>query len=114
MRRCCPASADRTSRQQPSSGFWRPASVQYTDAGRQNPKGNVMTPSGTPAATVIVPAYDEEAAIADCLASLLAQTVSDLEVIVVDDSSRDRTASVARACGARVLTVPHGGPAAAK
>ena len=68
----------------------------------------------TPVATVVVPAYNEESAIADCLDSLLAQSLEALEIIVVDDGSTDRTAAIARSRGVDVMTVPHGGPAAAK
>jgi CDP-glycerol glycerophosphotransferase len=45
--------------------------------------------------SVVVPAYDVEPYIRECLASIAAQTVSDLDVIVVDDGSRDGTRSVA-------------------
>ena len=67
-----------------------------------------------PSVTAIVPAFNEEASIGDCLDSLLGQSVPDLEVVVVDDGSTDRTAAVARSRGGRVLTLPHSGPAAAK
>lgn len=43
---------------------------------------------------MVVPARNEEAAIGDCLDSILTQDVSNLEVIVVDGASRDRTASL--------------------
>ena len=51
--------------------------------------------------TVIIPAVDEEAAIGQVLAEI-PKVVS--EVIVVDNGSRDRTAEVARAKGARVVS----------
>ena len=50
--------------------------------------------------TVLVPAYDEEASIADTIASLRNQTVPPTEIIVIDDCSTDRTAEVATALGA--------------
>jgi dolichol-phosphate mannosyltransferase len=52
--------------------------------------------------TVVVPARDEEARIAPCLAGL-AGDPDVHELIVVDDGSADATADVARAHGARVI-----------
>ena len=48
-----------------------------------------------PRVSVIVPAKDEEANIAACLTSLLAQDHPDFQVIAVDDRSEDRTAEIA-------------------
>jgi dolichol-phosphate mannosyltransferase len=61
-------------------------------------------PTGPPAAAIsaVVPARDEAARIAPCVAALAADPAF-TEVIVVDDSSRDATASIARALGARVV-----------
>jgi glycosyltransferase involved in cell wall biosynthesis len=64
--------------------------------------------------SVVVPAFNEEAAIRACLDSLLAQTADALEIIVVDDGSTDRTVERSRSRGVRVLSVPHAGPALAK
>lgn len=47
-----------------------------------------------PAISVIVAVFNGEAHIADCLDSLLAQTFSDFEVIIVDDGSTDLTPDV--------------------
>jgi chlorobactene glucosyltransferase len=54
----------------------------------------VRTLAHAPAVSVIVPARDEERSIERCVRSLLAQTASDYEVIVVDDRSRDRTRAI--------------------
>ena len=48
-----------------------------------------------PLVTAIVPAKDEESTLPDCLRSVLAQGYPNLEVLVVDDRSLDRTAEVA-------------------
>lgn len=56
--------------------------------------------------SVIVPARDEAHALPHLLAPLLAQLAPGDEVIVVDDGSRDGTAAVAIAHGARVVTPP--------
>jgi glycosyltransferase involved in cell wall biosynthesis len=54
--------------------------------------------------SVVIPAFNEEFYLADCLASLAVQDFAgDLEVIVVDNNSTDRTADIARAGGARVV-----------
>jgi cellulose synthase/poly-beta-1,6-N-acetylglucosamine synthase-like glycosyltransferase len=53
--------------------------------------------------TVIVPAYNEAASIADTLKSLRRQTHPLHEIIVVDDCSSDGTGEIARALGVTVL-----------
>ena len=56
-----------------------------------------------PVVSVIVPARNEEACLGSCLESLVAQTGIDLEIIVVDDASTDRTAEIARSFVSRDL-----------
>ena len=56
--------------------------------------------------TVIVPAYNEAASIADTVRSIQAQSVGIREILVVDDCSTDNTGDLARACGAIVLRPP--------
>jgi glycosyltransferase involved in cell wall biosynthesis len=51
-----------------------------------------------PSVSVVIAAKDAGAFIADALRSALAQTMKDLEVIVVDDGSTDDTSDVVRAC----------------
>lgn len=52
---------------------------------------------GGPRVSVIVPARDEQRGVGASVRSLRGQRYADLEVIVVDDDSRDATAAVARA-----------------
>jgi 4,4'-diaponeurosporenoate glycosyltransferase len=61
--------------------------------------------SPLPSVSIIVPARDEQHNLAALLASLAAQSVRPLEVIVADDGSTDDTAAVAAAAGARVVAV---------
>ncbi len=67
-------------------------------------------------ASVIIPAYNASDVLPRCLRALEHQTIpqDQYEVIVIDDGSTDDTAKQARAGGARVLTVKHVGPAAAR
>ena len=67
-----------------------------------------------PSVSVVVAAYQEEEHIGRLLESLREQTHPPLEVVVADDGSRDRTADIAAGLGARVLRLPHRGPAAAR
>jgi glycosyltransferase involved in cell wall biosynthesis len=59
-----------------------------------------MTP---PTVTVLLPAHDEAAAIAEVIEGCRTHTPGLLEIVVVDDGSRDDTAAIAEAAGARVL-----------
>ena len=67
-----------------------------------------------PGISVIVPAFNAEATLAETLTSISMQTRPPAEIIVVDDGSTDGTAGLATASGlARVLTQKNGGVAAA-
>ena len=76
-----------------------------------------MTPD--PTISIITPAYNASEFLAETIASALAQTWGDFEMLIVDDGSTDATLSIARAWErrdqrVRVLTRAHGGPAAAR
>src|SRR6266446_8267599 len=65
----------------------------------------------------VVPAWNEESILAPTIEALHAAARGadePYEVIVVDDASTDRTAEVARQCGARVVPVHHRQIAAAR
>ena len=55
--------------------------------------------------SVIVPAYNHEAYVAEAIQSVLAQTCPPDEIIVVDDGSTDRTAEVALSHGKPVRCI---------
>lgn len=54
----------------------------------------------------IVPAFNEEGAVASVVRRILDQSDVDLDVLVVDDGSSDATSAEARAAGARVVRLP--------
>lgn len=47
-----------------------------------------------PAVSIIIPMYNTEKYIADCLESVHLQTFQDFEVIIVDDCSTDNSCAV--------------------
>ncbi len=61
--------------------------------------------SGSPLVSVIIPCYNQAHFLGDAIQSCLAQTYSNLEVVVVNDGSPDNTSEVARAYGERVRLV---------
>ncbi|MBN3926157.1 glycosyltransferase family 2 protein [Nostoc sp. NMS4] len=58
-----------------------------------------------PKVSVIIPAYNTEAYIAKAIESALEQTLDDIEVIVVDDGSSDKTLEIAKSFTDRRLKV---------
>lgn len=71
-----------------------------------------------PRVSVIIPAYNEEKVICDGVTSVLQSDYSNLDFLVVDDGSTDRTLATLRArfsstTGVRILTKPNGGKASA-
>ena len=49
-----------------------------------------------PIVSIIVPVFNSEKYIEKCLKSLLAQTYKDLEILVIDDGSKDNSSDVVR------------------
>ena len=75
--------------------------------------------TGTPLVSVVIPAYNAEKTLAQTLRSILAQTYQQLEILVVDDGSRDGTFELAKEYGLsdpriRVLRQENGGVARAR
>jgi glycosyltransferase involved in cell wall biosynthesis len=67
--------------------------------------------------SVVIPAYNAERYLAQALESVVRQTHTEIEIVVVDDGSTDRSADVARSypdSRVRVVEQPNGGPAAAR
>lgn len=70
--------------------------------------------------SVIIPVYNTEEYLAECLNSLVRQTLDDIEILVVDDGSTDDSLKIAKEFEAahpskiRVLTKENGGQASAR
>jgi glycosyltransferase involved in cell wall biosynthesis len=60
------------------------------------PYGEPVTPADPPAVTVLIGAYENERTVARAVASILSQSEPDLELIVIDDGSRDGSSNAAR------------------
>ncbi len=73
---------------------------------------DALTRETPPSLAVVVPARDEARTLGPILGAVYASNLVD-EVVVVDDGSRDDTADVARAAGARVLELDGRGKGAA-
>ena len=70
--------------------------AQLTLSGLYNIKGKVRRSEVYPKISLVVPAYNEEITIGDCVKSLLSIDYPDYEIIVIDDGSTDGTLEEAR------------------
>ncbi len=61
----------------------------------------MSTPINRPAVSVIVPVYNGEKYLRECLDSICRQSLPDLEILVVDDGSTDKSVGIVRELGAR-------------
>ncbi|RLE63180.1 MAG: hypothetical protein DRJ47_09685 [Thermoprotei archaeon] len=61
-----------------------------------------------PLVSVVIPTYNSEKTLPTCLESIKRQTYRNVEIIVVDSFSKDRTVEIAREWGARAV-LTHGG-----
>jgi len=53
-----------------------------------------------PVVSVLITAYNREAFLAEAISSVLASSYQNLEIIIVDDASKDNTAAIAKSFGA--------------
>jgi glycosyltransferase involved in cell wall biosynthesis len=67
-----------------------------------------------PLVSIIIPAYNEEDFIGECLKSITGQDYRQLEITVVDDGSSDRTLEIAKNFKVKILTQNHKGPGSAR
>lgn len=64
--------------------------------------------------SVIVPIYNEEKYISECLRSLEIQSCKPIEIIVVNDGSTDNSRNIARKFDVKIIDLAHNGPGKAK
>ena len=69
--------------------------------------------------SIIIPVYNTSATLGECVASVLAQTATDIEVVLVDDGSTDGSPALCdewarRDNRVRVIHRPNGGLSAAR
>lgn len=69
--------------------------------------------AGSPLVSVVIPCHEQAAFLPEALSSVRRQR-DPVEVLVVDDGSRDATARVAAEAGVACLRQPHRGPSAAR
>jgi len=53
--------------------------------------------------SIVIPAYNSEKTLEKCLKSIRDQTYGNIEIIVVDKFSKDRTVEIAKRYGARII-----------
>ncbi|GFZ79428.1 4,4'-diaponeurosporenoate glycosyltransferase [Paenibacillus marchantiophytorum] len=84
-------------------GAWLLGKILPLEGNYRNSSSRGHNPN-LPRISVIIPARNEERNLAVLLPSIQEQHIPDLEVIVVDDGSTDRTAEVALSYAARIIT----------
>ena len=76
--------------------------------------GNYLKKITKPLVTIVIPVYNEENCIKDCILSLFNQDFKPIEIIVVDDGSKDNSIKTCEAFQVRILRQSHKGMAAAR
>jgi len=93
--------------------FYYPLSLAFALRKRKLP----VFASETPLVSVVVPAYNEEKVVENCVASILASDYPHREILLVDDGSTDGTLQAMRRFenepGVTVIGKPNGGKASA-
>ncbi len=69
--------------------------------------------------SIVIPLYNAEQVIQRCLNSLLKQTVTDIEILCINDGSADNTLRLLKECyphysHIKIITILHGGPGRAR
>jgi len=79
--------------------------AEQIDGSVTDARSDAPAPERIPAVSVCIPLYRKEAYIAETIRSVLAQTFTDFELIVLDNASPDRSAEIARSFRDPRLTV---------
>ena len=88
---------------QPVAGSQHPSRPAAASQAVALPTGRSPDQDGpSPQVSVIIPAYNAGPYLRTAIDSVLAQTLADVEIIVVDDGSNDDTANIAASFGERV------------
>ncbi len=85
------------------AGFWLLWKINYCSRSKGNETRLFSVKNGNDLISVIIPARNEEHNLPLILSSLKKQSYKNLEIIVVDDNSGDKTGSVATGYGAKVI-----------
>lgn len=67
-----------------------------------------------PLISIVIPVYNEENCLGDCLLSLKKQSYKKQEIIIVDDGSTDNSKEIAKKFEVKVLVQNHKGPGTAR
>ena len=97
---------------QPRSLLWERLPPRFQESGLKPLLQNCL-----PQISVVLPVFNGEETIGATIASVLAQTYRDFEVLVVDDGSTDRGADIVRAIAdprVRLLSFANAGPSASR
>jgi GT2 family glycosyltransferase len=95
--------------EEPAQGWGRVTSMARWLARRRQPGG------ATPRVSVVMPVYNAEATLAECLTRLCNSTASNFEIVLVDDGSTDQSRAIATNFPVRIVpTAGRVGPAAAR
>jgi len=62
-----------------------------------------MKKEGYPLVSIVIPTFNSEKTIGKCLESIRDQTYKNVEIIVVDKFSEDKTVEIAKSYGARII-----------